>query len=135
MTEEALAVSASLAGERLDRVVALLAPELSRSAVQRLIADNADMPQDEYGRRYDELQKQYHAAEDEVRRLQEQKVTKRFQADVMECFMTELQTVDTSLPLEFSERLWFNLIDKVTVYADRRVVVRFRNGAEISDKL
>ena len=41
MTEEALAVDASLAGERLDRVVALLAPELSRSAVQRLIAEGS----------------------------------------------------------------------------------------------
>ena len=46
-----------------------------------------------------------------------------------------MQTVDTSLPLEFSERLWHNLIDKVTVYADRRVVFRFRNGAEIKEKL
>ena len=103
--------------------------------VQRLIAKNAEVPQDEYGRRYDELQKQYHAAEDEVRQLQEQKAAKRSQADVMEGFIAGLQTVGTSLPLEFSERLWFNLIDKVTVYADGRVVFRFRNGAEITEKV
>ena len=41
MTEEAMAVDAALAGERLDRVVAALAPELSRSAVQRLISDGS----------------------------------------------------------------------------------------------
>ena len=49
--------------------------------------------------------------------------------------LREAQNVDTSLPLEFSERLWHNLIDKVTVHADGRVVFRFRNGAEIGEKM
>ena len=39
------------------------------------------------------------------------------------------------LSLKFSEWLWHNLIDKVTVYADGRVVFRFRNGAEITEKI
>ncbi len=109
--------------------------ENREARVQRLIAKNSDMPKDEDSRRYDELQKQYHTAEDEVRRLQEQKVVNRSQADVMEGFIAGLQAVDSSLPLEFSERLWFNLIDKVTVYADRRIVFRFKNGAEITEKM
>ena len=54
------------------------------------------------------------------RQLQEQKAAKRSRADALEGFIAELQTVDTSLPLEFSERLWHNLIDKVTVYAAGR---------------
>ena len=39
MTEEALLVPASLAGERLDKVIAELLPQLSRTAAQRLIAE------------------------------------------------------------------------------------------------
>jgi len=60
---------------------------------------------------------------------------KRFQADVMDCFITELMTLDASLPVQYSDRLWLNLIDRVTVYEDGSMVFRFKNGAEITEMM
>ena len=53
----------------------------------------------------------------------------------MECFITELLTIDASLPVQFSDRLWLNLIDRVTVFEDGRLVFRFKNGMEITETL
>ncbi len=53
----------------------------------------------------------------------------------MDCFITELMTLDDSLPVQYSDRLWLNLIDRVTVYEDGSLVFRFKNGAEITEML
>ena len=111
--------------------------EIVEALTEKLIAENATtaMPQDEYNRKYDALAQRYHTADEKVKQLQGQKVTHSFQADVMECFITELLTIDTSLPVRYSDRLWLNLIDRVTVYEDGRLVFRFRNGTEITETL
>ena len=36
--------------------------------------------------------------------------------------MFEIKAIDTSLPLEYTDRFWLNLIDRVTVYEDSRLV-------------
>ena len=53
----------------------------------------------------------------------------------MECFITELLTIDASLPIQFSDRLLYNMVDQVTVYEDGRLVFRFKNGTEITETL
>ena len=104
---------------------------------KKLIAENATtaIPQDEYNRKYDALAQRYHTAEEKAEQLQRQEVTKRFQADVMECFMTELITIDASLPVHYSDRLWLNLVDRVTVYEDGNLGFHFKNGMEITEML
>ena len=111
--------------------------EVVEALTKKLIAENATtaMPQDEYNRKYDALVQRYHAAEERTAQLQDQKFRKRFQADVMDCFITELMTLDDSLPVQYSDRLWLNLIDRVTVYEDGSLVFRFKNGAEITEML
>ena len=111
--------------------------EIVEALTKKLIAENATtaIPQDEYNRKYDALAQRYHTAEEKAEQLQRQKVTKRFQADVMECFMTELMTLDASLPVRYSDRLWLNLIDRVTVYEDGILLFRFKNGTEITETL
>lgn len=111
--------------------------EIVSELTRKLIAENATtvIQQDEYNRRYDDLAQRYHTAEERVRQLQGQKITRRFQADVIESFMNEIQSIDDSLPLQYSDRLWLNLIDCVTVYEDRRLVFRFKNGTEITETL
>ena len=74
-------------------------------------------------------------AEEKADQLQRQKVTKRFQADVMECFMTELMTIDASLPVHYSDRLWLNLVDRVMVYEDGNLGFHFKYGLEIAEML
>ena len=104
--------------------------EIVEALTKKLIAENATtaIPQDEYNRKYDALAQRYHTAEEKAEQLQRQKVTKRFQADVMECFMTELMTIDASLPVHYSDRLWLNLVDRVMVYEDGNLGFHFKNG-------
>ena len=49
--------------------------------------------------------------------------------------MFEIKTIDTMLPLEFTDRFWNNLIDRVTVYHDGRMVFRFKDGTEVMETL
>ena len=48
--------------------------------------------------------------------------------------MFELGELD-DLPLTFNEKLWQGTVDHVTVYADERVVFRFKDGKEIETRL
>ena len=125
--------------EAIDAECAALNDEMEvvEALTKKLIMENATtaMPQDEYNRKYDALAQRYHAVEESAEQLQRQKVTKRFQADVMECFMTELFLIDASLPVQYSDRLWLNLIDRVKVYEDGSLVFRFKNGMEITEML
>lgn len=41
-----------------------------------------------------------------------------------------LQELDL-LQVQFSDALWNATVERVTVYADERLVFRFRNGAEL----
>lgn len=41
----------------------------------------------------------------------------------------------TTLPLTFDEKLWNGTVDHVTVHADERVVLRFKDGKEIETRL
>ncbi len=43
----------------------------------------------------------------------------------------ELQELDT-LPIEFDESLWNAIIEKVTVYIDKRIEFLFKDGKEVS---
>ena len=125
--------------DAIDTECAALADEMEivEALTKKLIAENGTtaMPQDEYNRKYDALADRFHAAEEKAEALRQQKVTRSFQADVMECFMTELMTLDASLPVRYSDRLWLNLIDWVTVYEDGKLLFRFKNGTEITETL
>ncbi|MBP0989707.1 MAG: hypothetical protein J5874_00815 [Oscillospiraceae bacterium] len=81
------------------------------------------------------LVERYHAAQDRLDELQKLRITRSFQVDVLECFMFEIKAIDTTLPLEFTDRFWNNLIDRVTVYHDGRMAFRFKNGTEVTETL
>ena len=111
--------------------------EIVSGLTKKLIAENATtaIPQDEYNRKYDALVERFHTAQDRFDELQKLRITRSFQADVLECFMFEIKSIDTSLPLEYTDRFWLNLIDRVTVYKDKRLVFRFKNGTEVEETL
>lgn len=48
--------------------------------------------------------------------------------------MFELGELD-DLPLTFDEKLWQGTVDHVTIYADERVVFRFKDGKEVKTRL
>lgn len=94
--------------ESLDAESAALETEMEcvSELTRKLIAENATtvMQQEEYNRRYDALVERYHAAQDRLDELQKLRITRSFQADVLECFMFEIKAIDTTLPLEFTDR-------------------------------
>ena len=67
-------------------------------------------------------------------KLQKQKLRCLHQSDILEAFAFEIFCLP-DLRIEFSDRLWLNLIDRATVYGDECVVFKFKNGAEIEEKL
>ena len=81
------------------------------------------------------LVERYHVAQDRLDDLQKLRITRSFQADVLECFMFEIKAIDTSLPLEFTDRFWNNQIDRVMVYHDGQMVFRFKDGTEVMETL
>lgn len=137
--DSASAVAEYLNTDTIDAECATLNDEIEivSGLTKKLIAENATtaIPQDEYNRKYDALVERYHAAQDRLDELQKLRITRSFQADVLECFMFEIKAIDTSLPLEYTDRFWLNLIDRVTVYEDSRLVFRFKNGAKVEETL
>ena len=55
-------------------------------------------------------------------------------ADAIGGFLFEIKELE-SFPIEFSERLWHNMVDHVKVYEDDRLVFVFRNGMKITEFL
>ena len=104
--------------------------------IQKLIAENATvaMSQDEYNAKYDGFAERFNKAQTKYDKLRQRKTTLAFEADIIECFMAEIQNL-LGLPVEFSDSLWNAMIDKVTVYADGRAVFTFKNGSEVTEIL
>ena len=101
-----------------------------------VIEQNAStaMDQDEYARKYNDYAARFEKATAEYEKLQKQKLRRLHQNDILETFAFEIFCLP-DLRIEFSDRLWLNLIDRATVYGDERVVFKFKNGAEIEEKL
>ena len=104
--------------------------------IKKLIEQNAStaMNQDEYARKYNDYAARFEKATAEYEKLQKQKLRRLHQSDILETFAFEIFCLP-DLRIEFSDRLWLNLIDHATVYGDERIVFKFKNGAEIEEKL
>ena len=70
----------------------------------------------------------------EYEKLQKQKLRRLHQSDILETFAFEIISLP-DLRIEFSDRLWLNLIDRATVYGDEKIVFKFKNGAEVEEEL
>ena len=110
--------------------------EIVSELVKKLINENAASPmnQDEYISRYDGYTVRFNKAKDEYEKLRKAMEQRQLKADIISSFMFEISELD-DLPIEFDEKLWNSVIDKVTVYEDERLVFKFKNGAEIEEQL
>ena len=104
--------------------------------IKKLIEQNAStaMDQEEYARRYNDYAARFEKATEDYEKLQKQKLRRLHQSDILETFAFEIFCLP-DLRIEFSDRLWLNLIDRATVYGDERIVFKFKNGAEIEVEL
>ena len=104
--------------------------------IKKLIDENAgtSMNQSDYNKRYDGYAERYNKLKDKYDSLQRLKITRTFQADIIECFMFEINALP-DLPIDYSDRLWLSLIDCVTVTNDESIEFTFKNGAKITEML
>ena len=102
--------------------------EMSRQMIEE--NSQAVHDQDEYQRRHSTLVEKYTEADARMKALQTERSRRIDMRKSIEWFM-ESFTRQEGLLTEFDDSLFFSVCDIMTVYRDGKVVVRFRDGAEI----
>ena len=100
------------------------------------VEENATLAVDQtdYQARYANYVNRYESLKNRYAQLQLQREEREAEAIRIGGFMFELRELE-ELPIVFDEMLWNELVDHVTVYADERLVFRFKDGSEISEQL
>lgn len=100
--------------------------------LQKLITDNARtaQDQDEYEKRYSSLEKRYEQAEAAYNEAED----KIHQQNAREKQLTQMiqQMKEQTGPVEkFDAVLWGMFVDRITVYDDKSMVVKFKDGTDV----
>ena len=122
----------------IDADIANLEEELSAVAamLRVCIEQNAanTVTEESYRAAHDDLCSHYKEIQTKLATLQKQRDKMNADAIAIGGMMFELSELD-DLPLTFNEKLWQGTVDHVTVYADERVVFRFKDGKEVKTRL
>lgn len=122
----------------IDADIANLEEELSAVAamLRVCIEQNAanTVTEESYRAAHDDLCSRYKEIQTKLATLQKQRDKMNADAITIGGMMFELGELD-DLPLTFNEKLWQGTVDHVTVYADERVVFRFKDGKEVKTRL
>lgn len=99
--------------------------------VKQCVSENARIAQDqkEYRKRYESLVRRLDKIKAEYDSVEKQLTEKQAHRELVEIFLSELSGHDAVT--EFSEDLWFSMVDHVTVYSKDDVRFTFQNGTEI----
>lgn len=127
-------IDCSSINKEMERVTSEM--EVIAGLIQKLIDENATrkMDQNDYRKKYGEYLDRYTALESRLNDLKEQHKEREIKHDIFSVFLSELENVK-ELPISFSEKLFYRLVDFATVYNDGRVVFTFRNGTEIETRM
>ena len=100
--------------------------------IKHLVDENASQTKSQasYISQYNSLAERYENLQSRYDMLQKQKERRQIQADAIGGCLFSLEELDL-LQITFSEAIWNTVIDHVTVYADERLVFRFKNGSEV----
>jgi hypothetical protein len=102
--------------------------ELTHKCVQENAT--AALDQDEYTKRYDALHQRYEAANARLGEIEAQRLERTAKrAEITRFLKTLVRGGD--LVTEFDEELWYITVDSITVHADGRLTVKFRDGSEV----
>ena len=118
--------------KRPDRSLPLhLAQEEQHRQHQRGVEENSTvaLDQDVYTKRYDGLIQRYEAAKGKLTELQKKRAGREKKAEAINRFMQRLAERDEPLTT-FTDGLWLDSIDLVTVRADGTLAFRFQDGNE-----
>ena len=85
-----------------------------------------------YNKRYEGLRRRYETASVKLAVLQEKRSERQKKADAIGRFIKRLSEWDEPLR-EFTEGLWIDSIDLVTVGVDGTLFFRFQDGISVSE--
>ena len=106
--------------------------EVTAVLMQKCIDENAAnaIDQDEYASKFSALTEKHEKLKSRYDALLKQCERRLWQADILGGFLFAIKELDI-LQLDFTPTLWHTTVDHVTVYADERLVFKFRNGNEV----
>ena len=131
--EQVYRIANSEAGKNLIKLLqSKNSPELS-DAARLAVSGNAAQAKSQaaYIGQYNSLVERYENLQSRYDTLQQQKERRLIQADAIGGCLFALEELDL-LQITFSDALWNTVVSHVTVYADDRLVFRFKNGSEIT---
>ncbi len=92
---------------------------------------SASVTEEEYRRRYNDLTDRFHAEEEKHKQLTERRKRMDAESIAIGAMLFELTELEAP-PIEFDEKLWHAVVDRVTVYNDDRLVYSLKDGTEIT---
>ncbi len=110
--------------------------ELLSGMIRNCIMLNASatVTEQEYRQQYAELTRQYKEQKERYESLQDRRKQMNETAIIFGGMLFEPRELD-EIPVTFKESLWHILVDHATVYADERIVFRFKDGTEVTTML
>ena len=103
--------------------------------VEQCISENAHVAQNQkdYQKKYDALSERYERTKDQLDKVSGRIMERQAKREMIRAFLHDLAEMDGNVQ-EFTDDLWFNLLDHVMVFSKKDVRFIFKNGTEISVK-
>ena len=95
---------------------------------------SATVSEEEYRRRLGDLTDRFRAEEKRLKRLTAEQKKGDAESVAVGGMLFELTELEAP-PIEFDEKLWHAVVDKVTVMGDDRLVYSLKDGTEITVEL
>ena len=83
-----------------------------------------------YEERYEALVQRYERITEQIKDLDDQRTQRMERADTISLYLRKI--IETEELKEFDPRIWLEVIEKVTIFHDNRVVFTFQDGREIT---
>ena len=96
---------------------------------RKIVAENASvaMQQSDYLEKYTALVDRYESLAEQITDLERKRLDRQSRAQEIDIYMKTLVSQDGELQV-FDPRVWLDVIEKVTVYHDGRMVFQFKDG-------
>ncbi len=100
--------------------------------MQKIVRENLRiaMNQDEYQRKYAELEKRYDKSKAAYDRIAETIVETQKKEEQFKQFIATLENTDAAIT-DFDEGMWCNMVETMTIYRKDKIVFAFVGGMEI----
>ena len=114
-----------------ERELDILTEMIRQTVIQNA---SATVTEDEYRRRYNNLTDRFRAEEEKHKQLTARRNRMEAESVSIGGMLFELTELEAP-PIEFDEKLWHAVVDKVTVYNSDRLVYFLKDGTEITIEL